>query len=84
MPRKNRKTTTSKNNMLWFRKVRGSYLPVSWQGALLYIPYIFYIVDATVLTLDMDVIGIAKAYFIILQAVFATTLLTLVAQRTSR
>ena len=25
----------------WFVKVRGSYLPASWQGWLTYIPYIF-------------------------------------------
>jgi len=28
----------------WYVSVRGSYLPVSWQGWLLYIPYIVLIV----------------------------------------
>ena len=28
----------------WFAKVRGSYLPVSWQGWLTYIPFIAYII----------------------------------------
>jgi hypothetical protein len=27
----------------WFYKVRGSYLPVSWQGWVLYVPYIAFL-----------------------------------------
>ena len=27
----------------WFVKLRGSYLPCSWQGWLLYIPYILFL-----------------------------------------
>ncbi len=29
---------------IWFRKVRGSYLPSSWQGMVLYLWYVAYIV----------------------------------------
>lgn len=32
----------------WFIKVRGSYLPNSWQGWLLYIPFTAYLVGALV------------------------------------
>lgn len=32
----------------WFIKVRGSYLPNSWQGWLLYIPYLAYIIGALI------------------------------------
>ena len=28
----------------WFIKVRGSYLPNSWQGWLTYIPYVYFLV----------------------------------------
>jgi len=34
-----RKTKSQK----WFRKVRGSYLPCSWQGWALYVPYTAYV-----------------------------------------
>ena len=38
-------TVMAKNkNAKWFKKIRGSYLPVSWQGWLLYVPYIFWLV----------------------------------------
>lgn len=30
----------------WFYKVRGSYLPVTWQAWLLYIPYVGFLVSA--------------------------------------
>ena len=33
-----------RNRHAWFIKVRGSYLPNSWQGWLLYIPYTAYVV----------------------------------------
>lgn len=32
----------------WFIKVRGSYLPSSWQGWLIYLPYLAYIVSVLV------------------------------------
>lgn len=34
----------SKQNNKWFVKARGSYLPKSWQGWLLYIPFVTYLV----------------------------------------
>ena len=32
-----------KKNTKWFKKVRGSYIPNSWEGALTYIPYVAYL-----------------------------------------
>ncbi len=34
----------TKQNKKWFKKVRGSYLPKSWQGWLLYVPFVTYLV----------------------------------------
>ncbi len=34
----------SKKTDVWFKKVRGSYLPDSWQGWLTYVPFIGYLV----------------------------------------
>jgi hypothetical protein len=31
-------------NIKWFKKIRGSYLPSSWQGNLLYLIYLAYAV----------------------------------------
>ena len=37
----------------WFKKVRGSYLPCSWQGRLLYLPYLYWLV-ITFLAVDRN------------------------------
>lgn len=34
----------SKNNQKWFKKVRSSYVPQSWQGWLSYLPYLLYLI----------------------------------------
>lgn len=34
----------SKNSNKWFKKVRGSYVPISWQGWLSYAPYLAYLI----------------------------------------
>ncbi|HUD05684.1 MAG TPA: hypothetical protein VMR18_02060 [Candidatus Saccharimonadales bacterium] len=41
----------SKKKPLWFKRIRGSYLPISWQGWLLYIPFVSYLVLSVVVTL---------------------------------
>lgn len=35
----------------WFKKVRGSYLPISWQGWLCYIPYSIYLLSVLIFVL---------------------------------
>lgn len=42
MSSRKKSTKLSKNNA-WFVRVRGSYVPVAWQGWLSYIPYIVYL-----------------------------------------
>ena len=34
----------SKSSKKWFKKVRSSYIPLSWQGWLSYIPYVGYLI----------------------------------------
>lgn len=35
---------TKKHHKKWFKKLRGSYIPISWQGWLTYIPYVSFLV----------------------------------------
>jgi hypothetical protein len=56
----------SKRKNKWFKKVRGSYLPSSWQGWLTYIPFIFLLVGSVILTK----VHTSSDWYIILQ-VFA-------------
>ncbi len=37
---------TKRKQQAWFVRVRGSYLPKTWQGWVTYIPYICYLVFA--------------------------------------
>lgn len=45
---KRQKRQKAQKNNTWFIKVRGSYLPNSWQGWLTYIPYMALLIIALV------------------------------------
>ena len=47
MPKKKQKSSDR-----WFIRVRGSYLPNSWQGWLTYAPYSAYVVGILLFALD--------------------------------
>jgi hypothetical protein len=64
----------------WFVSTRGSYIPVSWQGWLLYIPYIL-LIALSFFTLFNSVVLCATTYecgakTTISMAIFNTILLT--------
>ncbi len=40
-----KKQTKKPRKGAWFVRVRGSYLPVSWQGWLLYVPFTYLIIS---------------------------------------
>ena len=42
----------SRTNKPWFKQIRGSFIPVSWQGALTYIPMIAFLVAVMVYSLQ--------------------------------
>lgn len=44
MKRKQLRTTPKVKKGAWFRPLRGSYIPVSWQGWFLYVPFALYII----------------------------------------
>lgn len=46
--KQNRKRINKTRKGAWFVRVRGSYLPCSWQGWLTYIPYAAYLVYAVI------------------------------------
>jgi hypothetical protein len=74
---------THKKQTVWFKKVRGSYLPCSWQGALTYIPFLAFLVTSLVLTLRQQT-SLAMAVLLIFpQWVAAAVVMTWLASRTS-
>jgi uncharacterized membrane protein (GlpM family) len=71
----------SKNK--WFKKVRGSYLPVNAQGWLTYLPFVGYLVATFFFTHRLTISGTIKVYLVVIQWLFATLLMTLIAQQKS-
>lgn len=67
----------------WFVRVRGSYLPASWQGWLTYVPFTAYLVFAFVYGWQ-DTDSVAQAImFIVPNFVAAAAVMTYIARRTS-
>lgn len=67
----------------WFVKVRGSYLPASWQGWLLYVPFIAFLVVVLVFAINSDE-SFAEVFFRVFPAwVAAAVVLTWIASNKS-
>ncbi|MEI7683185.1 MAG: hypothetical protein WCJ24_02705 [Candidatus Saccharibacteria bacterium] len=74
---------SKKKHNLWFIKVRGSYLPNSWQGALTYIPFLTFLVASLIVTINnIDSLALA-ALLIFPQWVAAAVVMTWIASRES-
>lgn len=71
----------SKNK--WYIAIRGSYLPVSWQGWLLHLAFVLYAVTSAVVIVQHNSSIPFIAIQILAQLVAATVILTWVAQRKS-
>lgn len=67
----------------WFYKVRGSYLPGTWQGWLTYIPFIVFLVWSLVWVINIE-ISVTQAILLIFPAwIAAAVVITWVAARKS-
>lgn len=67
----------------WFIKVRGSYLPASWQGWLTYIPYLAYNIGVLVFAIRRkDSVWLAL-FTVLPNWIAAAVTLTWVARRKS-
>jgi hypothetical protein len=73
-----------KHNKPWFRAVRGSYLPISWEGWALYIPYALYIIAPLVFVLRRGYTFWQSLFIVLPNWVAAGAILTWIASRTAR
>lgn len=72
-----------KKKQTWFIKVRGSYLPSSWQGALTYIPFLTFLIASLVVTIN-NIEPLSLAILLIFpQWVAAGVVMTWIATRES-
>jgi hypothetical protein len=78
-----RKAKAKKRKDAWFIKVRGSYLPNSWQGWLTYIPYVGFLVW-TLIWATQSTASVSLVILTIFPAwIAATVVMTWLAARTS-
>jgi isoprenylcysteine carboxyl methyltransferase (ICMT) family protein YpbQ len=73
-----------KKSNAWFTKVRGSYLPSSWQGWLSYVPFVAYLVGTFFIINKHPNTFIKVAYEIIPEWIAAGAVMTYIAQAKSR
>lgn len=63
----------------WFYRVRGSYLPGTWQGWLTYIPFVVYLIWPLMYVSNRD-FGISASVFIVVpQWIAAAVVMTWIA-----
>ncbi len=74
----------SKHNKAWFIKVRGSYLPNSWQGWLTYIPFTGFLLTVLVAALRHEHSVSDVFYAIFPQWVAAAVVMTWLAMHKSK
>ena len=73
-----------KSHNVWFVKVRGSYLPCSWQGWLIYVPFVLFLVATMVLAFRGGRSNVGMLYFIFPQYVSALVVMHWLASRFSK
>lgn len=78
-----KKKSKKKNKDIWFKPVRGSYIPANSKGWLTYIPFIAYLLSTFFITRDYEVSRLSKIYLIIVQWAFAAILMTMIAREKS-
>lgn len=67
----------------WFVRLRGSYLPVSWQGWLTYVPFTAYLVYSLIVAFAYTGNNLKAVLWVVPNWVAAVVIMTWVAQRTS-
>jgi hypothetical protein len=67
----------------WFVSVRGSYLPISWQGWLTYLPFLAYLGFSVVAAVDYTGNDVKAILWIVPNWVAAAVVMTWIAKVTS-
>jgi hypothetical protein len=68
----------------WFYAVRGSYLPCSWQGWLLYVPFTLFLLTVLVAAISTQHSVSDMLYMIFPQWVAAAVVMTWIAKQKSK
>ena len=68
----------------WFIKLRGSYIPCSWQGWLLYIPFVAYLMGAMAYAWDSTESPFRTIFALTTQFLLAAIIMTWIATKKSK
>jgi hypothetical protein len=74
----------AKKSTKWFKKVRGSYIPNSWQGWLCYVPYVGYMVLSYIYVMSVLGYNLLSLFIIIPNWVAAAAVMTWLASSKSK
>jgi hypothetical protein len=74
---------SKKKQKVWFTKVRGSYLPASWEGALTYIPFLAFLIASLIITVNNVTPLLLAVLLIFPQWVAVAVVMTWIATRKS-
>lgn len=77
------KKNAKNNNKKWFKKVRGSYLPNSWQGMLTYTVFLLYLLTVLITAFNTQEEFAGYLFFVFPQFVAAAVAITFVASKNS-
>lgn len=67
----------------WFKKIRGSYLPISWQAWALYVPFTIFLLTVLLAAVRSEHSVSDSLYMIFPQWVSAAVVLTWIANQKS-
>ena len=67
----------------WFRAVRGSYLPATWQGIALYLVFVVFLMASLITAFRTQETAQDGVYFVFPQWICATVVITWIANRKS-
>ena len=72
-----------KSKKIWFTQVRGSYLPSAWQGWVLYVPFIAFLLVTAIEANRSGRTYAGMAYFLLPQYVSSLVVMHWIASRFS-
>ena len=76
-------TTRKLRQSKWFKQVRGSYIPVAWQGWLTYIPYVGFLGASSWMVMHDAVSSVEAIIGVVPYWVSAVAVMTWIAKRKS-
>lgn len=74
---------TKAKSKKWFTKVRGSYLPSSWQGMLAYAVFVVYLLTVLIAAFNTQEEFAGYLFFVFPQFIAAAVAITFVASKNS-